>query len=278
MRSRSPRGSHRDGPRRDGSVAGPRELGDDSAAVRLPESIACLVCLVVFACEGEPPKPEPAADPAPAKQEPEVEAKAEDVKGPAQGLGDMAAAYKDAAQAEPTGGASGDGDALELEVAAADPSAALPPLPTGALAVVGGVTIPMSAFKEIYDLKVAKYAERGRAVPASADRRYRKSIAERLIYHELLKQEAARLGVDYDKAALADRELAQKRGIRDWPMHLQRRGETEASLREMLIAEMRETAILEKEGALALTAAEIDTDYEKIKGNWESPHPRAKAS
>jgi peptidyl-prolyl cis-trans isomerase C len=155
---------------------------------------------------------------------------------------------------------------------------ALPALPDGPIAVVNGVEIPNAKFREIYDLKVKKYADRGRDIPASADRRYRKSIAERLIYHEVLAQEAEKLGVKYDEAALKEREEQQKRGIRDWDKHLERRGETEQSLREMYIAELREKAILDKQGKLAVQPAEIEEDYQKIKGNWKSDQPRVRAS
>ncbi|MBX7081498.1 MAG: peptidylprolyl isomerase [Nannocystaceae bacterium] len=159
-----------------------------------------------------------------------------------------------------------------------DSAAALGAVPDGPIATVNGVEIPNAKFREIYDLKVKKYADRGREIPASADRRYRKSIAERLIYHEVLRQEAEKLGVKYDEAALKDREEQQKRGIRDWDKHLERRGETEASLREMYIAELLEKAILDKSGKLKVTPEEIEEDYQKIKGNWKSDQPRVRAS
>lgn len=164
------------------------------------------------------------------------------------------------------------------EGAGADSGSSLTALPTGPVATVGGVEIPQATFREIYDLKVKKYADRGREIPASADRRYRKSIVDRLIYHEVLKQEAEKLGVKYDEAALKEREEQQKRGIRDWDKHLERRGETEASLREMYIAELREKAILDKSGKLKVTPEEIEEDYQKIKGNWKSDQPRVRAA
>lgn len=151
-------------------------------------------------------------------------------------------------------------------------------IPSGPIAKVGDVEIPNQKFREIYDLKVKKYTDRGREIPASADRRYRKSIAERLIYHEVLRQEAEKLGVEYDKEALEERQAQQQRGIRDWDKHLQRRGETEESLREMYVAELREKAILDKLGKLEVAQEEIDADYEKIKGNWTSDKPRVRAS
>lgn len=151
-------------------------------------------------------------------------------------------------------------------------------IPSGPIAKVGKVEIPNEAFTSIYDLKVKKYTDRGRDIPSSADRRYRKSIVERLIYHEVLSQEAKSLGVEYDKAALDARESQQRRGIRDWEKHLSRRGETETSLQDMYIAELREKAILDKKGLLEVTPEEITADYEKIKDNWKSEKPRVRAS
>lgn len=151
-------------------------------------------------------------------------------------------------------------------------------IPSGPIAKVGTVDIPNEAFASIYDLKVKKYTDRGREIPTSADRRYRKSIAERLIYHEVLAQEGKALEVEFDKIALDARESQQRRGIRDWEKHLSRRGETETSLRDMYVAELREKAILGKKGLLEVKPDEIEADYEKIKDNWKSDKPRVRAS
>lgn len=163
------------------------------------------------------------------------------------------------------------------DTAATDPDA-LPPLPTGIAAEVGSVQIPMTAFHEIYDLKVVAYTERGRKIPRSADARYRRSIAERLVHHELLRQEAQRLGVAHDPAEVAAREALVKRSVEDWELHLRRRGETEASLREMYIAELLEEAILDKLGKLAVSRKEIAAEYAKVKEDWRSDRPRVRAS
>jgi hypothetical protein len=236
--------------------------------------------LIVAGCDSKP-KAEPSASAEPAAA-PAVDAKAD---ADAEREGGLAAMVDEARSAEASPGEAaeaegGVGEVAADAIAAAGivPGSGMGALPLGPLATVGTVDIPMSAFREIYDLKVAKYAERGRKIPSTADRRYRKSIAERLIYHELLAQEAKRLGVDYDPAALAEREAQQRLGIRDWAKHLARRGETEASLRAMVVAELREKAILEKLGELTVSASEIDTDYEKIKENWRSDETRVRAS
>lgn len=155
---------------------------------------------------------------------------------------------------------------------------ALPPLPTGPVAVVNGKDITSEQFHAIYDLKLQKYADRGREIPKTADRRYRKSIVDRLIYHEVLNQEAKKRGLDYDKDALAQREEAQKRGIKEWDKHLRRRGESEQSLRELYIAELLERAILEADGTLTVTPAEIAEEYEKVKPNYTKDKERIRAA
>lgn len=153
----------------------------------------------------------------------------------------------------------------------------LPALPDP-IATVNDTPIPLAQFKEIYDLKVKKYTDRGRDIPPSADRRYRKSITERLVYNEILRQEAKARGIEVDQKQLAEREAQQKQGIKDWDKHLQRRGETEQSLRDMYIAEILEQQFLEKDGKLVVTDAEVDEEYEKIKPNYKSDAERIHAA
>ncbi len=155
---------------------------------------------------------------------------------------------------------------------------ALPALPDGPVAIVNGKEITAEQFHAIYDLKLQKYADRGREIPKTADRRYRKSIVDRLIYHEVLAQEAAKRGLTYDKDALAQREEAQKRGIKEWDKHLRRRGESEQSLRDLYIAELLERAILEADGTLTVTPEEIAEEYEKVKPNYTKDKERIRAA
>lgn len=146
------------------------------------------------------------------------------------------------------------------------------------VAIIGDRGIPIAAFDHIYELKLLKYQDRGRELPQTADRRYRQSISERVIHQELLALEAAKLSLDYDRAALEEREQAQKRGITDWEEHLRRRGESEASLRDLYIAELRERAILETSGALTLGDDEVFAEYQTIKPNYVADAPRIHAA
>jgi peptidyl-prolyl cis-trans isomerase C len=154
----------------------------------------------------------------------------------------------------------------------------LPGIPDGPVATVNGKEVTSADFRAIYDLKLKKYADRGREIPKTADRRYRKSIVDRLIYQEVLRQEAEKRNISYDKDELAQREEAQKRGIKDWDKHLSRRGESEASLRALYVTELLERAILEADGKLAVTEAEILEEYEKIKPNYKKDKERVRAA
>ncbi|RMG95023.1 MAG: hypothetical protein D6705_14705 [Deltaproteobacteria bacterium] len=154
----------------------------------------------------------------------------------------------------------------------------LPPIPDGPAAVVGGVEIPREKFMAIYELKLKKYVDRGREVPTASDRRYRKSIIDRLIWAEVLRQEAAKLGVTIDPKDVEARLQKQREGIKDWEKHLERRGETEDSLRELVEIELLEKAILNKLGRLAVTDEEIRAEYEKVKDHYKSDKPRVRAS
>jgi parvulin-like peptidyl-prolyl isomerase len=154
----------------------------------------------------------------------------------------------------------------------------LPALPEGPVAIVNGKEITSADFHAIYDLKLQKYTDRGRDIPKTADRRYRKSIVDRLIYQEILRQEAAKRNISHDQDALAQREEAQKRGIKDWDKHLRRRGESEQSLRELYVAELLERALLEADGALEVTEAEIQEEYEKMKPQYKKDKERVRAA
>lgn len=154
----------------------------------------------------------------------------------------------------------------------------LPAVPEGPVAVVNGKDITAADFHAIYDLKLQKYSDRGREIPKTADRRYRKSIVDRLIYQEILRQEAAKRKIEYDQDALTQREEAQKRGIKDWDKHLRRRGESEESLRALYVAELLERALLEADGALEVGEAEIAEEYEKMKPQYKKEQERVRAA
>lgn len=209
---------------------------------------------------------------------PASKAKDSAVKGAQAKEAEAAKAKAKAPEAAPKAedGAQADADKAraQAEVKAKD----LPPLPTDVMAVVGKVSLPMKPFSEVYELKKAKYVQRKREMPKTAARRYRKTLAERLIYQEILRQEAEKQGVKYDAKELEQRMEQQKQGISDWPQHLARRGESESSLREMYIKELREKALLKKDKKLEVTPKEVKAEYDRIKENYRSKSKRVRAS
>lgn len=150
-------------------------------------------------------------------------------------------------------------------------------LPDGPVAKVGDVEIGQDAFLAIYNLKLQKYKDRDRKIPRSADRRYRRSITERLIYQEVLRQEVEKQAVSIDETELNKRKEQQRKGIRDWENHLKRRGESEDSLEAMIVAELQEKALLSKDGKLEVTDEEVDEEYEKVKPNYNKDKERVRA-
>ena len=224
------------------------------------------ISLLLFACDKAEAEPASAV----AKgEEPEPESKAKTkTKAKAKAKSTSKAKPSD----PPTAG-------LGAQVQTAVDDAKDPPLPPEEIiATVGETKIRKATFHAIYDLKVKKYADRGREVPQTADRRYRKSILERLTYHEVLKQEAARKRVSFDAAELKARVEQQQRGITDWAKHLERRGETEQSLEAMYISELLEKALIEAAGKLAVSKTELEAEYAKVKDDWKSDKDRYRAS
>jgi len=166
--------------------------------------------------------------------------------------------------------------------AATVPEAAPPAEPCQVLHVclarVGEVDIPYADFAELYALRIDRYEAEGMPIPPEDDRRYREVLSQRLIYQEMLAQEFAALGLEDDPAAVDARMQQERRGVRDWAGYLQRRSETDDSVRAMLIAELRERRILDARGVLRVTADEVAEDYATRMATWNSDVPRVRAS
>jgi hypothetical protein len=146
--------------------------------------------------------------------------------------------------------------------------AALGPLPTGPVAVVGDREIGLDRFRAIYDRKLAKFRNRGRKMTEHIDRQYRSSITERLVHQELLRLEAESRAIDYDENELAERMNKMRAGTIPWPKRLELRGESDDSLRELEIAKLRERAILELDVDLSIADEDIDAEYQRARESY----------
>lgn len=133
-------------------------------------------------------------------------------------------------------------------------------------AIVGGEAIPIEDFDVIYSLKQRQYEETYReAVPGAMDAEFQLSISERLIKQKWLELECRRVGVEYDAAMLAEREAEQRYHLGDTPDALRRVGESEDTMRQLLIADLRERALLEHEGKLEISAEQVAAEYEHLR-------------
>jgi len=181
-----------------------------------------------------------------------------------------AASEETQAKPQPTQESAGQQSLMQLT--------ALGPLPAGPAAVVGGKEIGLDQFRAIYDLKLARQAKKGRKLSKREDRHHRSSIAKRLIEQELLRREAEALGIEIDEKALSEVMRGMRDRSRDWNKDLERRAESEESLRQIEIAKMRELAILEKTVDLGILAKEIDEEYERIKPSYDKDTDRLKTA
>lgn len=155
-----------------------------------------------------------------------------------------------------------------------------PPRDDGPVAEVDGVPIPRAAFDELDLLATMKADARGNDLSPYSGERRRTRIVERLVHEERLRRRVVELGVDVDPAKL-ERRRAEQQGTMTpgaWFRYLDRRGESDDTLRAKLLAELREELILEQTGRLAVSRAELEAEYEAIEPEWVSPRPRIRAS
>jgi len=149
----------------------------------------------------------------------------------------------------------------EPEVVPAPPVPAPPAVSDPPLALVGEQVIEWAAFDELYALKADKHLRRGRTPSPRIVLLYRRSVAQRLVRHEQLRQAAAEADLDYSPTDLA-RSLARRaQGIDDWERHLERVGETEQTIEAIAVAELRARMLLERVGDEPPTPSELDEAF-----------------
>ena len=130
----------------------------------------------------------------------------------------------------------------------------------GLLATVREVELSRREFDELFAIKQKL------GLPPKAAMRHRQKLVRRLVYEEILRQEAAALGVSVAPTRVQEAIAQQKQGVADWSVHLRRRGETDASLKSRLTGELLEVAILEHHGKLTVSDADVAAEFEEIKG------------
>lgn len=134
---------------------------------------------------------------------------------------------------------------------------------------VGDVELPRGALDAALALKFEIYTSRGREPPQSSADRYTELIAGRLVWNEIVRQEAAARGVELDERLLDRRAAELRLGVPDYPEHLRRRRETEDTIREMNLADLRATALIEAETDFEVDERALTSLYCRSRDKWD---------
>jgi parvulin-like peptidyl-prolyl isomerase len=166
----------------------------------------------------------------------------------------------------------------EAGAGTAKPSAAdeFPEIPPGPVAMVGDSEISREAFVTVYRLLVARTGRDD--LPRSMKGGFQRNALKRLAYEEQLRLEAKSTGVDYDPAKLEERWAKLRKNNEDWDEFLAKRGENGATLRQGMIGDLRQEALVDKRVDPAITDEQLRQAYEEAKPVFTSEHERIRAA
>jgi len=157
----------------------------------------------------------------------------------------------------------------------------LAPMPADIVATVGDKTISRVDFDALYEPGAKRLRTRrdDNLVPDAYQASQRVKLLEQLIWSKLLELEAARLGKDYDPAALATMERDERIDVKDWETRLTALGQNPEVRRKMNIDYLRERVLLEAaSGPLAPTKAEYQAAFEANKERFVAREEVVRAS
>lgn len=151
-----------------------------------------------------------------------------------------------------------------------------PEIPPGPVAVVNGKRISRAAFIELYRPLIARTGRDD--LPRSMKRRFQYRVLQRLVYQEQLRLEATKSGVDYDPAKLEETWKARRAKHESWQEHLGRSAETEKTLRQAMINDLREEALVDRRVDKNVTEADLKKAYEEAIPALTSDRERIRAA
>jgi len=151
-----------------------------------------------------------------------------------------------------------------------------PKIPPGPVATVGDSEISREAFVTAYRLLIARTKRDD--LPRSMKGRFQQSALRRLVYEEQLRLEAKSTGVDYDPAKLEKQWATLRKSNDDWGQYLEKRAETEETLRQGMIRDLREEAFVESRVDLTVTDGQLQQAYEEAKPVLTSERERIRAA
>lgn len=143
-----------------------------------------------------------------------------------------------------------------------------------AIAVVNGIAISQARFDEVFALKRERVVTANKSNTEALLARERKRLVQRLVYAELVRQHAVRVGATVTDRALDALREQRRAAVTDPDGVLERRGENEASQRELDRTQLLVDAILQRTNALEISDAEIAAAYERRRSRYTDPAPR----
>ena len=146
------------------------------------------------------------------------------------------------------------------------------PSATGPIANVNGVAIDRGEFDSKYAKMTKAFTTRKKDIPAGLAKRYRESILKQLVDKELLRQKISEAGVKVDDAALATELADYKKMFRteeNFQRYLKSSSITLDQIQANISHNLAVQQLLEKQGDLAVTDAEVKEYYEKNQSRYE---------
>jgi len=155
----------------------------------------------------------------------------------------------------------------------ADGTAAKPqPKETGPIAVVNGEEIPRAEFEEMYEKMTRVYTRRNKPVPENVARRHKQNIVNRLVEKRLLQQAIRKAGVAVTPQELEQGVTKYKEMFRteeNFQRYLRSSNTTLERIQDNIRFNKALDKLLEKDGPIAVTDAEMKEYYERNKRRYE---------
>lgn len=155
----------------------------------------------------------------------------------------------------------------------AGPAAAKPaPKETGPIAVVNGEEIPRAEFDEMYEKMTRVYTRRNKPVPENVARRHKQNIVNRLVEKRLLQQAIRKAGVAVTPAELEEGVTKYKEMFRteeNFQRYLRSSNTTLERIQDNIRFNRALDKLLEQDGPIAVTEAEMKEYYERNKRRYE---------
>ncbi|MCB1089027.1 MAG: peptidylprolyl isomerase, partial [Verrucomicrobiae bacterium] len=162
--------------------------------------------------------------------------------------------------------------AAKSPASAAPASAAAAAVPTGPIAVINGVKLDREEFDKKYAKMTKAFTTRNKDIPEGLALRYKESILKQLIDREILQQAIQKQNIQVDPAALdAEFEEYKKmfRTDENFDRYLKSSEVTIDQIKDNIRHNLAVTALLEKDGGLAVTPEEIKAYYDENKARYE---------